>query len=254
MKKNLFKITILAIVGLVFVSTSFAQPSKKEDMKDKKTSYEKFIPNELPTFNEVTGTIKVEGKDENQKIYIVTDKKEKILIEVTGGPRFNFEQKPFIEKKDFEKVKKSDSKKEFGKNNKPDNSKDFEKGKKTDSKDFDKNKKVENSKDIDKGNHKESSGRFDKDKHSEFSKDFYKDKGSDFPKEFNNEKYPKFPEGFDKDRFEKFKQDFEKGKFEMPNKSSYQESLTKLKGKKFTLVGKYNSDKTVFNVIGIIEK
>lgn len=29
MKKNLFKITILAIVGLVFVSTSFAQPSKK---------------------------------------------------------------------------------------------------------------------------------------------------------------------------------------------------------------------------------
>ena len=230
MKKNLFKITILAIVGLVFVSTSFAQPSKKKDMKDKKTSYEKFIPNELPKFNEVTGTIKVEGKDENQKIYIVTDKKEKILIEVTGGPRFNFEQRPFIEKKDFEK------------------------GKKTDSKDFDKNKKGENSKGFDKGNHKESSGRFDKDKHSEFSKDFYKDKGSDFPKEFNNEKYPKFPEGFDKDRFEKFKQDFEKGKFEMPNKSSYQESLTKLKGKKVTLVGKYNSDKTIFNVIGIIEK
>jgi hypothetical protein len=165
MKKNLFKISILAIVGLVFVSTSFAQPSKKEDMKDKKTSYEKFIPNELPKFNEVTGTVKVEVKDENQKIYIVTDKKEKILIEVTGGPRFNFEQNPFIEKKDFEK------------------------GKKTDSKDFDKNKKGENSKDIDKGNHKESSGRFDKDKHSEFSKDFYKDKGSDFPKEFNNEKY-----------------------------------------------------------------
>lgn len=230
MKKNLFKITILAIVGLVFVSTSFAQPSKKEDMKDKKTSYEKFIPNELPKFNEVTGTVKVEGKDENKKIYVVTDKKEKILIEVTGGPRFNFVQRPFIEKKDFEK------------------------GNKTDSKDFDKNKKGENSKDIDKGNHKESSGRFDKDGHSEFSKDFYKDKGSDFPKEFNNEKYPKFPEGFDKDRFEKFKQDFEKGKFEMPNKSSYQESLIKLKGKKVTLVGKYNSDKTIFNVIGIIEK
>lgn len=206
MKKNLFKITILAIVGLVFVSTSFAQPSKKEDMKDKKTSYEKFIPNELPKFNEVTGTVKVEGKDENKKIYVVTDKKEKILIEVTGGPRFNFEQKPFIEKKDFEK------------------------GKKTDSKDFDKNKKGENSKGFDKGNHKESSGRFDKDKHSDFSKEF------------------------DKDRFEKFKKDFEKGKFEMPNKSSYQESLTKLKGKKVTLVGKYNSDKTVFNVIGIIEK
>ena len=57
-----------------------------------------------------------------QDNFIVTDKKEKILIEVTGGPRFNFEQRPFIEKKDFEKVKKSDSKKEFGKNNKPDNS------------------------------------------------------------------------------------------------------------------------------------
>ena len=202
MKKNLFKITILAIVGLVFVSTSFAQPSKKEDMKDKKTSYEKFIPNELPKFNEVTGTVKVEVKDGNQKIYIVTDKKEKILIEVTGGPRFNFEQKPFIEKKDFEKGKKTDSK------------------------------------DIDKGNHKDSSSRFGKDEHSEFSKDFYKDKGSDFPKEFNKDKYPNFPQGFDKERFEKFKQDFEKGKFEMPNKSSYQESLTKLKGKNVTLVGK----------------
>ena len=230
MKKNLFKITILAIVGIVFVSTSFAQPSKKEDMKDKKTSYEKFIPNELPKFNEVTGTVKVEGKDENKKIYVVTDKKEKILIEVTGGPRFNFEQKPFIEKKDFEK------------------------GKKTDSKDFDKNKKGENSKDIDKGNHKESSGRFDKDKHSEFSKDFYKDKRSDFSKEFNKDKYPNFPQGFDKERFEKFKKDFEKGNFEMPHKFSYTESLIKLKGKKVTLVGKYNSDKTIFNVIGIIEK
>ena len=230
MKKNLFKITILAIVGLVFVSTSFAQPSKKEDMKDKKTSYEKFIPNELPKFNEVTGTVKVEGKDENKKIYVVTDKKEKILIEVTGGPRFNFEQRPFIEKKDFEK------------------------GKKTDSKDFDKNKKGENSKDIDKGNHKESSGRFDKDKHSEFSKDFYKDKRSDFSKEFNKDKYPNFPQGFDKERFEKFKKDFEKGNFEMPHKFSYTESLIKLKGKKVTLVGKYNSDKTIFNVIGIIEK
>ena len=218
MKKNLFKITILAIVGLVFVSTSFAQPSKKEDMKDKKTSYEKFIPNELPKFNEVTGTVKVEGKDENKKIYVVTDKKEKILIEVTGGPRFNFEQKPFIEKKDFEK------------------------GKKTDSKDFD------------KGNHKDSSSRFGKDEHSEFSKDFYKDKGSDFPKEFNKDKYPNFPQGFDKERFEKFKQDFEKGNFEMPHKFSYTESLIKLKGKKVTLVGKYNSDKTIFNVIGIIEK
>ena len=231
MKKNLFKITILAIVGLVFVSTSFAQPSKKEDMKDKKISYEKFIPNELPKFNEVTGTVKVEGKDENKKIYVVTDKKEKILIEVTGGPKFNFDQNPFVEKKDFGKVKKSDSKKEFGKNNKPDNSKDFEKGKR-----------------------KDSSGRFDKDKHSEFSKDFYKDKRSDFSKEFDKDKYPNFPQGFDKEKFENFKQDFEKGKFEMPNKSSYQESLTKLKGKKVTLVGKYNSDKTIFNVIGIIEK
>ncbi|MEE0878922.1 MAG: hypothetical protein UH788_06565 [Treponemataceae bacterium] len=230
MKKNLFKITILAIVGLVFVSTSFAQPSKKEDMKDKKTSYEKFIPNELPKFNEVTGTVKVEGKDENKKIYVVTDKKEKILIEVTGGPRFNFEQKPFIEKKDFEK------------------------GKKTDSKDFDKNKKGENSKGFDKGNHKESSGRFDKDGHSEFSKDFYKDKRSDFSKEFDKDKYPNFPQGFDKERFEKFKKDFEKGNFEMPHKFSYTESLIKLKGKKVTLVGKYNSDKTIFNVIGIIEK
>ena len=230
MKKNLFKITILAIVGLVFVSTSFAQPSKKEDMKDKKTSYEKFIPNELPEFNEVTGTVKVEGKDENKKIYVVTDKKEKILIEVTGGPRFNFEQKPFIEKKDFEK------------------------GKKTDSKDIDKNKKGENSKGFDKGNHKGSLGRFDKDEHSEFSKDFYNDKCLDFSKEFNKDKYPNFPQGFDKERFEKFKKDFEKGNFEMPHKFSYTESLIKLKGKKVTLVGKYNSDKTIFNVIGIIEK
>ena len=230
MKKNLKKITALAILGLVVISTSFAKPSKKEDMKDKKTSYEKFIPNELPKFNEVTGTVKVEGKDENKKIYVVTDKKEKILIEVTGGPRFNFEQKPFIEKKDFEK------------------------GKKTDSKDFDKNKKGENSKDIDKGNHKESSGRFDKDGHSEFSKDFYKDKCSEFSKEFDKDKYPNFPQGFDKERFEKFKKDFEKGNFEMPHKFSYTESLIKLKGKKVTLVGKYNSDKTIFNVIGIIEK
>ena len=46
----------------------------------------------------------------------------------------------------------------------------------------------------------------------------------------------------------------ERERYEMPHKFSYPESLIKLKGKKVTLVGKYNSDKTIFNVIGIIEK
>ena len=32
------------------------------------------------------------------------------------------------------------------------------------------------------------------------------------------------------------------------------ESLTRLNGKNVSLVGKFNSDKTVFNVVGIINK
>ena len=171
MKKNLFKITVLAIVGLVFISTSFAQPSKKENAKVKNPSYEKFVPGQLPEFDEVTGTISVEGKGENQKVYILTDKKTKVLVEVAGGPRFAFEQRPFVEKKDFPNENRPDSKKDFNKDKKGENSKDFEKG------------------------------NFEK------------------PKNFNS-----------------------------------LESLTKLKGKKVSLVGKYNSEKTVFNVIGIINK
>ena len=77
MKKNLFKITALAILGLVVISTSFAKPAKKENAKVKIPSYEKFVPGELPKFDEVTGTISVEGKGENQKVYILTDKKNK---------------------------------------------------------------------------------------------------------------------------------------------------------------------------------
>ena len=96
MKKNLFKITVLAIVGLVFISTSFAQPAKKENAKVKNPSYEKFVPGQLPEFDEVTGIISVEGKGENQKVYIVTDKKTKVLVEVAGGQRFNFDQRPFV--------------------------------------------------------------------------------------------------------------------------------------------------------------
>ena len=53
---------------------------------------------------------------------------------------------------------------------------------------------------------------------------------------------------------EQFNKDFEKGHFEMPKNFNPLESLTKLKGKKVSLVGKYNSDKTVFNVVGIINK
>ena len=195
MKKNLFKITALAIVGLVFISTSFAQPAKKENGKVKIPSYEKFVPRQLPEFDEVTGTISVEGKGENQKVYILTDKKIKVLVEVAGGPRFAFEQRPFVEKKDFPNENRPDSKKDFNKDKKGENSKDFEKG-----------------------------------------------------------KHPGFSQGFDKNKMEQFQKDFEKGNFEKPKNFNSLESLTKLKGKKVSLVGKFNSDKTVFNVIGIINK
>ena len=195
MKKNLFKITALAILGLVVISTSFAQPAKKENGKVKIPSYEKFVPGQLPEFDEVTGTISVEGKGENQKVYIFTDKKIKVLVEVAGGPRFAFEQRPFVEKKDFPNEKRPDSKKDFNKDKKGENSKDFEKG-----------------------------------------------------------KHPGFSQGFDKNKMEQFQKDFEKGNFEKPKNFNSLESLTKLKGKKVSLVGKFNSDKTVFNVIGIINK
>ena len=195
MKKNLFKITALAILGLVVISSTFAQPAKKENMKEKNPSYEKFVSGQLPEFDEVTGTISVEGKGENQKVYIVTDKKTKVLVEVAGGPRFNFDQRPFIEKKDFQNENRPDSRK-----------------------DFNKDKKGENSKDFEKGNH------------------------------------PEFPQGFDKNKMEQFNKEFEKGNFEKPKNFNPLESLTKLKGKKVSLVGKYNSDKTVFNVVGIINK
>ena len=105
MKKNLFKITALAILGLVFISSTFAQPSKKESIKARNPSYEKFVPGQLPEFDEVTGTISVEGKGENQKVYILNDKKTKVLVEVAGGPRFNFDQRPFVVKKRFSKRK-----------------------------------------------------------------------------------------------------------------------------------------------------
>ena len=195
MKKNLFKITALALLGLVVISSSFAQPEKKENMKVKNPSYEKFVPGQLPEFDEVTGTISVEGKGENQKVYIVTDKKTKVLVEVAGGPRFNFDQRPFVEKKDSPKENRPEPKKDFNKDKKGENSKDFEKG-----------------------------------------------------------KHPEFPQGFDKNKMEQFNKDFEKGNFEMPKNFNALESLTKLKGKKVSLVGKYNSDKTVFNVVGIINK
>ena len=195
MKKNLFKITALALLSLVVISSSFAQPEKKENMKVKNPSYEKFVPGQLPEFDEVSGTISVEGKGENQKVYIVTDKKTKVLVEVTGGPRFNFEQRPFVEKKDSSKENQAEPKKDFNKDKKGESSKDFEKG-----------------------------------------------------------KHPEFPQGFDKNKMEQFNKDFEKGHFEMPRNFNALESLTKLKGKKVSLVGKYNSDKTVFNVVGIINK
>ena len=195
MKKNLFKITALALLGLVVISSTFAQPAKKENMKEKNPSYEKFVPGQLPEFDEVTGIISVEGKGENQKVYIVTDKKTKVLVEVAGGPRFNFDQRPFVEKKDSPKENRPEPKKDFNKAKKGENSKDFEKG-----------------------------------------------------------KHPEFPQGFDKNKMEQFNKDFEKGHFEMPKNFNALESLTKLKGKKVSLVGKYNSDKTVFNVVGIINK
>ena len=195
MKKNLFKITALALLGLVVISSTFAQPAKKENMKEKNPSYEKFVPGQLPEFDEVTGTISVEGKGENQKVYIVTDKKTKVLVEVAGGPRFNFDQRPFVEKKDSPKENRSEPKKDFNKDKKGKNSKDFEKG-----------------------------------------------------------KHPEISQGFDKNKMEQFKKDFEKRHFEMPKNFNALESLTKLKGKKVSLVGKYNSDKTVFNVVGIINK
>ena len=195
MKKNLFKITALVILGLVVISTSFAKPAKKENAKVKNPSYEKFVPRQLPEFDEVTGTISVEGKGENQKVYILTDKKIKVLVEVAGGPRFAFEQRPFVEKKDFPNENRPDSKKDFNKDKKGENSKDFEKG-----------------------------------------------------------KHPEFPQCFDKNKMEQFQKDFEKGNFEKPKNFNSLESLTKLKGKKVSLVGKFNSDKTVFNVIGIINK
>ena len=195
MKKNLFKITTLAIFGLVVISSTFAQPAKKENAKVKNPSYEKFVPGQLPEFDELSGTISVEDKGENQKVYILTDKKTKVLVEVAGGSRFNFDQRPFVEKKDSPKENRPDTKK-----------------------DFNKEKKGENSKDFEKGNH------------------------------------PEFPQGFDKNKMEQFNKEFEKGNFEKPKNFNPLESLTKLKGKKVSLVGKYNSDKTVFNVVGIINK
>lgn len=207
MKKNLFKITALAILGLVVISTSFAKPAKKENAKVKIPSYEKFVPGQLPEFDEVTGTISVEGKGENQKVYILTDKKIKVLVEVAGGPRFAFEQRPFVEKKDFPNENRPDSKKDFNKDKKGEKSKDFEKGKRP-----------------------------------------------EFPQGFDKDKMPKVPEGFDKDKRSENSKDFEKGNFEKPKNFNSLESLTNLKGKKVSLVGKFNSDKTVFNVIGIINK
>ena len=195
MKKNLFKITTLAIFGLVVISSTFAQPAKKENAKVKNPSYEKFVPGQLPEFDELSGTISVEDKGENQKVYILTDKKTKVLVEVAGGSRFNFDQRPFVEKKDSPKENRPDTKK-----------------------DFNKEKKGENSKDFEKGNH------------------------------------PEFPQGFDKNKMEQFNKEFEKGNFEKPKNFNPLESLTKLKGKKVSLVGQYNSDKTVFNVVGIINK
>ena len=231
MKKNLFKITALALLGLVVISSSFAQPEKKENMKVKNPSYEKFVPGQLPEFDEVTGTISVEGKGENQKVYIVTDKKTKVLVEVTGGPRFNFDQRPFVEKKDSPKENRPEPKKYFNKDKKGENSKDFEKG-----------NPPEFSQDFDKGKMPKVPEGFNKDKKGENSKDF--EKGN----------RPEFPQGFDKNKMEQFNKGFEKGHFEMPKNFNALESLTKLKGKKVSLVGKYNSDKTVFNVVGIINK
>lgn len=95
----------MAILGLVVISSTFAQPVKNENMKVKNPSYEKFVPGQLPEFDELSGIISVEGKGENQKVYIVTDKKTKVLVEVAGGPRFNFDQRPFVEKKRFSKRK-----------------------------------------------------------------------------------------------------------------------------------------------------
>ena len=231
MKKNLFKITALALLGFVVISSTFAQPEKKENMKVKNPSYEKFVPGQLPEFDEVSGTISVEGKGENQKVYIVTDKKTKVLVEVTGGPRFNFEQRPFVEKKDSSKENQAEPKK-----------------------DFNKDKKGENSKDFEKGNRPEFSQDFDKGKMPKVPEGFNKDNKGENSKDFEKGKYPEFPQGFDKNKMEQFNKDFEKGHFEMPKNFNALESLTKLKGKKVSLVGKYNSDKTVFNVVGIINK
>lgn len=231
MKKNLFKITALAILGLVVISASFAKPAKKENAKVKIPSYEKLVPGELPKFDEITGTVKVEGKGENQKIYVVTDKKEKVRVEVAGGPRFAFEQRPFVEKKDFPNENRPGSKKDFNKDKKGENSKDFEKGKRP-----------------------EFPQGFDKDKIPKVPEGFDKDKRSENSKDFEKGKHPEFPQGFDKNKMEQFQKDFEKGNFEKPKNFNSLESLTKLKGKKVSLVGKFNSDKTVFNVIGIINK
>ena len=188
-------------------------------MKVKNPSYEKFVPGQLPEFDEVSGTISVEGKGENQKVYIVTDKKTKVLVEVAGGPRFNFDQRPFVEKKDSSKENQAEPKKDFNKDKKGESSKDFEKG-----------------------------------KHPEFPQGFDKNKMEQFNKDFEKGKHPEFPQGFDKNKMEQFNKDFGKGHFEMPKNFNVLESLTKLKGKKVSLVGKYNSDKTVFNVVGIINK
>ncbi len=207
MKKNLLKITVLAIVGLFFISSSFAQPAKKDNMKHKKPSHENFVLGEFPQFDEISGTVKVEGKGENQKVYVVTDKKEKILVEVTGGPKFG------------DKEKSSKDKKNFNKDNRPEMPKDFEKGKRPE---------------LPEG--------FDKDKMPTPPEGFEKDKHPEMPKDFEKGKRPEMPE------------DFEKGKFGMPKNFSPAEDLAKLKGKKVTLVGKYNSDKTIFNVVGIVNK
>ena len=93
-----------------------------------------------------------------------------------------------------------------------------------------------------------------KENRPEPKKDFNKDKKGENSKDFEKGKHPEFPQGFDKNKMEQFNKDFEKGNFEMPKNFNALESLTKLKGKKVSLVGKYNSDKTVFNVVGIINK
>ena len=219
MNSFLKKLTVFTIVTFIFVSVVVAQPSKENKRAVKSTPSERMIPGGLAHFDELTGVVKIEGKGEKQKIYIITDDKSKILLELTGGPSFDKKENAKKEKKSFNKKDQHVKKEKFNKDktlSMPEN--------------------------------------FDKDKMPPMPEGFDKDKMPPMPEGFDKDKMPTKPENFDKDKMPPMPEGFDKNKMPTLPKPFAKEDLTALKGKTVTLVGKLNSDGKTFNVIGIVDK